>query len=122
LALLMGEMLGDHIAQFARGHPELVEQQRRMALAELDRLRLASAPRAATRWAVAEQYRGIEHAQLVVVNIRGQAERDSGEVLLAEVARLRTDQASSTMSWAGAAARCRSPRSRRTWWTPRIQV
>ena len=93
LALLMGELLGDHIAQFARGHPELVEQQRLTALAELDRLRRAPAPRAPMRWAIAEQYRGIEHAQLVVVNIRGQAERDSGEVLLAEVARLRTDQA-----------------------------
>jgi hypothetical protein len=93
LALLMGELLGDHIAQFARGNPELVEQQRLTVLAELDRLRGAPTPRAAMRWAIAEQYRGVEHAQLVVVNIRGQAERDSGEVLLAEVARLRKDQA-----------------------------
>jgi hypothetical protein len=55
------------------------------------------------RWAIAEQYRGIEHAQLVVVNIRGQAERDSGEVLLAEVARLRTDQVvfDDVMGWRG---------------------
>jgi hypothetical protein len=93
LAAVMGELIGDPLAQFARAHPELIEQQRRTVLEELDRLRAAPPPQAATRWAIAEQYRGIEHAQLVVVNIRGPAERDSGEALLAEVARLRTDQA-----------------------------
>jgi hypothetical protein len=93
LELLMGDLLGDHMAQLLRGHPEVVEQQRLTALAQLDQLRGAPQPRAATCWAIAEEYRGIEHAQLVVVNVRGQAERGSGETLLAEVARLRKDQA-----------------------------
>jgi len=45
------------------------------------------------QWAVADPYRGVERAQLVVVNIRDDAERSLGESLLAEVARLRKDDA-----------------------------
>jgi hypothetical protein len=40
-------------------------------------------------WAVAGGYEGVEHAQLVVVNIRGEAERQRGEQLVADVGRLR---------------------------------
>jgi hypothetical protein len=42
---------------------------------------------------LADTYRGIERAQLVVVNIRDHTEKDKGEALLAEVARLRKDDA-----------------------------
>jgi hypothetical protein len=45
------------------------------------------------RWVVADTYRGIERAQLVVVNLRDHTEKDKGEALLAEVARLRKDDA-----------------------------
>jgi len=44
------------------------------------------------RWAVADAYHGIERAQLVVVNIRDDTERDTGVALLTEVARLRNDR------------------------------
>ena len=44
-------------------------------------------------WAVAGGYEGVEHAQLVVVNIRSEAERQRGEQLVADVGRLRTDPA-----------------------------
>jgi hypothetical protein len=43
-------------------------------------------------WAVADAYHGIERAQLVVVNIRDDAEKDTGETLLTQVARLRNDR------------------------------
>ena len=43
--------------------------------------------------AVAGGYEGVEHAQLVVVNIRSEAERQRGEQLVADVGRLRKDSA-----------------------------
>ena len=45
------------------------------------------------RWKVAEDYAGIEVAQLVVVNTRGDGERVAAESLAAEVPRLRGDEA-----------------------------
>lgn len=45
------------------------------------------------RWAISDGYAGIGHAQLVVVNIRREAERGRGEQLVADVMRLRKDQA-----------------------------
>jgi len=74
--LLSGRMAGGAL------RPELVE-----------RLRSTPRPRSTMRWSIADGYRGIERAQLVVVNIRGEAEREKGEMLLAEVARLRKDRA-----------------------------
>lgn len=43
------------------------------------------------RAAIAERYAGIEDAQLVVVNIRGEHERQGGEQIVADVVRLRKD-------------------------------
>jgi hypothetical protein len=51
-----------------------------------------SAPKPEKRWAIADRYRGVEHAQLVIVNIRRDCDRQSSEQLVAEVARLRKDK------------------------------
>ncbi len=51
------------------------------------------APLPTEHWAVAGAYAGVEHAQLVVVNIHTEAERQRGEQLVADVGRLRKDAA-----------------------------
>jgi hypothetical protein len=69
------------------GKTRLLEE----ALAGVARARRAPAPSPTEHWAVAGGYEGIEHAQLVVVNIRSEAERQRGEQLVADVGRLRKD-------------------------------
>lgn len=91
LESLLGRLIGPGLGEFARQRPELVEQERRKALAQLAELRSRPMAKQRMRWAVADTYRGIERAQLVVVNIRDHSEKDKGEALLAEVARLRKD-------------------------------
>jgi hypothetical protein len=51
---------------------------------------LAAAERA--KAAIAERYAGIQHAQLVVVNIRSEREQEGGEQIVADVVRLRKDE------------------------------
>jgi len=43
-------------------------------------------------WSLAEPYRGIQHARLVIVNVRSAAERKRGEKLLEDIGRLRSDE------------------------------
>ena len=42
--------------------------------------------------AIAERYAGIQHAQVVIVNIRGAHERRGAEQIVADIARLRKDE------------------------------
>ena len=44
------------------------------------------APQPDKRWAIADSYAGIEHAQLVVVNARHDGERRTAEQLVADIA------------------------------------
>ena len=91
LESILGELVGPGVGDFASKLPELMEQERQKALAQLAELRSRPATKPRMRWTVADPYRGIERAQLVVVNIRDHTEQDAGEALLAEVARLRND-------------------------------
>jgi len=91
LESILGRLIGPGLGEFALQQPELVEQERRKAFAQLAELRSRPVAKQRMRWAVADTYRGIERAQLVVVNIRDHTEKDNGEALLAEVARLRKD-------------------------------
>lgn len=93
LEAILDRLIGPALGEFARQQPALVEQERGKALAELAELRSKPVPRHRMRWAVADTYRGIERAQLVIVNIRDEAETSNGEALLDEVGRLRTDKA-----------------------------
>jgi hypothetical protein len=93
LESLLGGLIGPGLGEFALQQPELVDQERRKALAQLAELRSRPVAKQRMRWAVADTYRGIERAQLVVVNIRDHTEKDKAEALLAEVARLRKDDA-----------------------------
>jgi len=42
--------------------------------------------------AIAERYAGIQHAQMVIVNIRAERERRAGEQMVADIVRLRKDK------------------------------
>jgi len=54
------------------------------------RRNLAGAER--VKAAITERYAGIQHAQLVVVNVHGEHERKGGEQIVADVVRLRKDE------------------------------
>jgi hypothetical protein len=91
LESIFGELLGPGLAEFAVQHPQWVEQERRKALTQLAELRNRPVAKPRMYWAIADAYHGIERAQLVVVNIRDDTDKDTGEALLTEVARLRND-------------------------------
>jgi len=61
-------------------------------LAGIEAARKATPPDPVEHWAVADRYAGIERAALVVVNVRGERERESAERLVSDVVRLRNDQ------------------------------
>jgi hypothetical protein len=90
---VLGHLLGPGLGDLAGKHPELVEQERRKAFGRLTELRQAPPAKAHMRWAVAAPYRGIESAQLVVINVRHESDNDDAEALLADVVRLRNDDA-----------------------------
>lgn len=86
-------MLGGPIVELARKHPALLEDARARLLQDIAQARRAPPPPPTEHWAVAGGYRGIEQAQLLVVNIRAEAERPPAERLVADVGRLRKDAA-----------------------------
>ena len=90
---LLHEIVGPSLAGIGLQHPELLEGMRVKMTAEIESARHALPRNAPKQWAVAPDYRGIEHAQLVVVNVRAEAERARAERLVADVGRLRSDGA-----------------------------
>ena len=93
LAALLGQIVGDPIVEFARRSPQLFEESRAKLLAGIAAARRAPPPRPTEHWAIAHPYAGIERAQLIVANVRSEGERKRGEQLIADVLRLRTDEA-----------------------------
>ena len=82
-------VIGDaRLAELGREHPELLEKMR-TRLGGVAQARRA--PQPDTRWAIADSYAGIEHAQLVVVNARHDGQRQAAEQLVADIVRLRKD-------------------------------
>ena len=102
-ARLLEQLVGGPVVAFARDQPELLEQARLSLLAGIDRARAAPPPTPTEHWAVAAGYAGIEHAQLVVLNAREDAERRRAQGLLEEVRRLRVDRAvfDDVLGWRG---------------------
>lgn len=91
-ARLADELLGTPLALFAECRPEMLESFRSKIAANLDRIGSVEPSRERNeRWEITEPYRGIEHAQLVVINIRGDAERRRGERAWEDVLRLRNE-------------------------------
>ncbi len=88
----LSQQVGGALVEFARKKPELFESARTTMLAGLSQARKGPAAMPTAYWALAEPYAGLGHAGLVVVSIRGDAERAAAERLVADVARLRKDE------------------------------
>lgn len=92
LAQLVGGPFGESLARMARSRADLLDAARRSALSKM-REGAPATRKPTTHWTLAEAYEGIQHAQLVIVNVRGDDDRPAGEALIAEIARLRSDPA-----------------------------
>lgn len=93
VAEFLGQMVGVPLAEFARKNPSLVKDTRARMLDAIAQARKAPSPKPTEHWAIADGYEGIERAQLVVVNVRDDVERERGERLVSDVHRLRKDAA-----------------------------
>jgi hypothetical protein len=85
------DMLGERVAEFARRNPAMLDDTRTNLLAGIERIRKAPPPKPTVHWAIAEGYEGIEHAQVVVVNVREQRDVAAAGRLLASLQRVRND-------------------------------
>jgi len=84
---------GDKVAELAlkdRGKLKGVQDQMATQIAKM---RHAPPPAPTKQWAVRADYKGVEQAQVVIVNIHGETELSQGERLVEDVKRLRTDEA-----------------------------
>jgi hypothetical protein len=97
------QTVGGAAVELARQRPALLEEARAVLLAGIDQARTAPPPRPTEHWAIAQGYEGIEHAQLVVVNVREDGQRDHAQRLLADLARVRRDEQvfNDVMGWRG---------------------
>jgi len=90
VAEFLGEIVGRPIVEFARKSPTLMENTRANLLAGIAAAR--NGPQPKRLWGISDRYSGIEHAQLVVVNVRDDRERSAGEQLAADLVRLRKEE------------------------------
>jgi len=93
LARFLFGQFGESFMTEVLANPESLERIRAETEADVAKLRQRPAPPPSEHWALASEYAGIERAQLVVVNVRGEDERRRGEQLVGEVVRLRKDEA-----------------------------
>jgi hypothetical protein len=91
MAMWIDEIIGSQAGDFVRRNPLLVEDVRTRMLAGIAAIRTPPPPQPIEYWAVSERFRGIEHAGLVVVNIRDETERVAAELLIADVQRRKDD-------------------------------
>lgn len=103
VAQLLDGVLGGPVGDFARQRPELLEQARTALLAGIGKARKAPPPAATEHWAVSGGYDGIQHAQLVVVNVRDAGQRERAYQLVGDVQRLRADRGvfDDVLGWRG---------------------
>ncbi len=88
MARLLGVHSSDPLVALALRQPHLLGDFRRF-LADQREATRDVAP--GEHWAISEGYEGIERAQLVLVNVRGDADRQAADTLVEDVARLRRD-------------------------------
>src|SRR5712691_1440033 len=93
MAMWIDEIIGSQAGDFVRRNPLLVEDVRTRMLAGIASIRTSPPRQPVEYWAVSERFRGIEHAGLVVVNMRDETDRVAAELLVADVQRLRKDDA-----------------------------
>jgi len=92
-AQLAKELLETPLALLSESRPELLKLFRSGIATKLVSLgSVQPSTKRSERWAITKSYRGIERAQLVVINIRSDAQRQRGERALEDVLRLRKDE------------------------------
>jgi len=91
VARWMGEVMGVPAGGIFKEKPQIVESSRAKLLETLEAAAKARPAMPTEQWVIADRYRGIENAGLVVVNVRSSAERTAGEALVADLSRLRKD-------------------------------
>lgn len=85
--------LGETPAALLLADPAQAEKFRLAILSTLGGSRSTASKSATERWAIAPGYEGIERAQMVVINVRADAQRAGADRFLAELVRLRKDAA-----------------------------
>lgn len=93
LARLLAQEVGEPLAAFALGRPEMMDELLGAMKRGVKKARLAPPPAPTEHWVLGERYAGLERAQLVVVNRRPEDDPQRAEELRAEIPRLRTDRA-----------------------------
>jgi hypothetical protein len=88
----LAHTLGEPALALARQQPTLLVEAHANLQASIDKARTAAPPKPTEHWAIAASHAGIEHASLVIVNLRDRAQYDHARALLAELKRLRTDR------------------------------
>lgn len=88
----LSQQIGGAAVELARKKPELFDDARNTILAGLAEARKAPTRKPVTHWAIADPYSGIEHAGLVVVNVRHDSQREDAERFTADVLRIRKDE------------------------------
>ncbi len=85
----MGKGWGALLSQYGG---EQLEDLRDRMLAALQKERRAPPPEPTEHWGLARGYEGIQWAQVVIVNVRNEDQRDQAEAMVADLRRLRKDQ------------------------------
>ena len=90
----LGAELGEPLAAMALKQSRVLglDDLRHSLESKLGEARRAPSPMPTEHWALAEGYAGIERAQLVVVNVRTEADRRAAASVIEDVARLRKDE------------------------------
>lgn len=83
--------LDERILSIVLNRPRALDDLRRSLKSKLGAAKRVPAPAPSEHWALDDPYVGIEHAQVVVVNVRSALDRDAAGALLDDIARLRTD-------------------------------
>lgn len=86
-------VFGGAPAELLRQEPELSEQLRNSLLKAVAESQRTGSPELTEHWQITPSHAGIERAQLVVVNVRDEAERVGAEELVGDLLRLRKDDA-----------------------------
>lgn len=90
---LLGAGLSEPLLAMAITNPKVQADIRRALKQKLRAMRHAPPPPPTEHWTLDEGYAGLTRAQLVVVNVRGEADRQAAATLVEDVGRLRKEKA-----------------------------
>jgi len=89
---IIEESLGKEIGSLLSMNSGRLDEFRDQFVDLMEKARRAPPPEPTEHWAIADGYDGIERAQVVVVNLRFENQRERAEGMLAELRRIRGDE------------------------------